>query len=146
MSHWRSGKLKLKCSLSVLQRALVNIVPQWKSHIQVDPSGNLTITDMSGRPRPGHHLKISKEAPGCRWCDLGFKQAADGSWAVTFDRAGLPREIADADAVITAEVGRMRTRAIARARGFTVADEKREGSKTKIKLIVPVGEEFKIRA
>ena len=41
MSHWQTGKLDLKCSLNILKKALINMMPDWEKHLLVDEKGNL---------------------------------------------------------------------------------------------------------
>ena len=142
MSHWQAGKLSLKCSLSVLQRALIKIMPQWKDHIKADPGGKLVVQDMSGRTQSGYHLMVPKTAPGSSYCDLGFKKEADGTWSILSDPGGLPRQISNPGDTMKDTVGKMQAIAIAKLRGFTIVRD--EGDE--LDLIIPVGEEFKLRA
>ena len=43
MSHYLEGKLQLKCSIDLLKKALINIMPDWDKHIIVDPEGKIPI-------------------------------------------------------------------------------------------------------
>ena len=160
MSHWRAGKLKIKCSISVLQRALLKVMPKWREYIKVDESGKLPIFNSYTREtKKGYHIVIPggnnpmggkvpgvRAAPGLNYADVGFRREEDGSWSVEIDPMGLPYEIKNLEGVIGREVAAMRSRAIARAKGFSIAKDELEGNKRKIRLIVPVGEEFKIHA
>jgi len=144
MSHWRKSKLKLKCSLAVLRRALLKIMPQWEKHIKTDPNGNLTIhSGYLNQDRQGYHLVVPQDA-GLSYADMGFKQEADGSWSVDVDV--YPSGHTNFEGEMTREVAAMRAKAIAQARGYQITKDELEGNSRKVRLIVPVGEEFKLRA
>ena len=86
MSHWKSGKLGLKCSLSVLKRALIQIMPQWAEYMKLSTEGDLTIrNNYTGESKRGYHLSIALEAPGVSFADVGFKRESDGSWSTDID-------------------------------------------------------------
>ena len=87
MSHWRSGKLQLKCSLSILRRALVNIVPEWEQHLVEDEQGLLDLYDYQGHKKgsdyflviPGKGDPSRQAAPGFSYSGLGIRKQRDGS-------------------------------------------------------------------
>jgi len=146
MSEWMSVKLKLKCSLAVLRRALLNIMPQWEKHLAISETGGLTVYDMHGHPEGGFHIKIPKgTATGLNWCDLGFKLGADGVWTVLIDPGGVPRNLADIDKATLDEVGKMRARARAAMDGLSIVTDKAAGQGTYIiEMDVPVKEKYKV--
>jgi len=146
MSHWAAGKLSLKCSIKVLEKALINIMPEWKDYIKVDPNAGLTIRDMSNKESSGFNIAIPKNAPGMRWCDLGFKRSGDGTWSITIDKAGVPYKLgSNPDGKIKQEVGRMKSIAQAISNGFEYT-QGMSGDSVEIDIIVPVGEQYKITA
>ena len=135
MSHWQSGKLSLKCSMEVLRRALMNIMPEWNENIQVDAAGNLTATDnaFGEAARTGYSLVIKMQQK-----DIGFKQAADGSWTADYDSYVLPRKMAgNLEGSITQEVSAMRAKAIASIKGFQVVTDSKVGGERVIEMLVP---------
>lgn len=77
MSSWRSGRLSLKCSIDILQKALIGITPEWKDRIIVggDIKVNNQVCD----------LVITADSSG-KWSrgslynDVGFKKEANGQW------------------------------------------------------------------
>ena len=69
MSHWQTGKLQLKCSMAVLKRALLNIMPDWESHLQEDASGKLSADNQWQGAKKGFNLVVKLRAS-----DIGFKQ------------------------------------------------------------------------
>ena len=140
MSHWKKSKMALVSTVQVLKRALINIVPDWEGHIQIDEGSGLTIVDMGGKAEGGVALKIKKNAPGCRWCDLGFRKASDGTWEMIVDPDGIPRELGGRNAtnLITREVSAMRTKYNAEAQGHIVLEEKRQGKKIIQRILVKV--------
>ena len=147
MSHWQKSKLNLKCSLDVLKKALSNIMPQWAEHIQVDPSGNLTIHNShTDKTMSGYAIKIPhsdeyrgiRGAPGIRYADIGIKKNDDGTWGVEAD-VGYLKGIENLDGEIRMEVAMMKEKAKARLKGLRIVNEDREGDVKSITVDVPVG-------
>ena len=62
MSHWAEAKLGLKCSLGVLQTALIGVMKQFNinispSSIKIDPDGKLSANGYGGRnAKSGYNL------------------------------------------------------------------------------------------
>jgi hypothetical protein len=146
MSELMPCKLSLKCSLAVLRRALLNIMPQWEKHLTASDAGDLTIYDMLGTAFKGFSIKIPKgEGTGLRWCDLGFKLGEDGTWSAMIDPGGVPGNISNIDKVVLNEVGKMRQRVRAVMDGLVIATDKATGRDTHIlEIDVPVKEKYKL--
>ena len=159
MSHWKKGKLKLKCSLAVLQRALIKIKPEWEKYIKVDPAGGLTVFNShtgektegaklvvpGGRRPMGGTIPGVVATPGINYADIGFVQNKEGKWDTLIDPIGYYG--ADGlEGEITKEVSRMHVKAVARARGFQIAKDEDIERGFRIGLVVPVGEQFRIRS
>ena len=144
MSEWQSVKLPLKCKMSVLVRALLNIMPQWERHIQVDQSANLTIEDMHGKTRRAM-IKVPKgDATGLKWCDLGFVQGADGKWEAIIDKQGTPEKIKNIDLAVAQEAGNMKIRAVAQVRGWNLQQDTAVGNSQIIDADVLVEDQYNL--
>lgn len=121
MSAFYEGKLSIKCSLDLLRRALINIMPEWEKHIRVDPTGQQKIIGYGGRKvDTTYHIVIAgpsnpnfPQAPGNGLADIGMRQTEDGYWEIAADRSGI-RNIANLDNEIKGELLRMRAKAYAR--------------------------------
>lgn len=141
MSHWQTGKMKLNCSLAVLKRALINIMPQWDKHIKVDPSGNLDLQGYGGTVKKGFNLVVPKgSATGISYEDMGFKQESDDSWSV-MRGTYLPRTIRDPEGQVLQQVATMKARAIAAVRGYQITKDQKIGDEQVIEMIIPAGDE-----
>ena len=141
MSHWKTGKMKLQCSLVVLQRALINIMPGWEKHIKVDASGQLPIySSYQGTSKKTYSLVVPKGGDtGVTGSDLGFSQSPDGSWSITHDY--LPRGLRDPEGQVLQQVATMKARAIAAMRGYIVTRDQQVGDEQVIDMLVPASEE-----
>lgn len=141
MSHWQTGKLALKCSMSVLKRALLNIMPEWEAHIQEDASGKLSAQDRAygEGARQGYNIIVKMQQK-----DIGFKQAPDGSWSVDYDAYILPRNLrgeGGLEGSLVQEVSAMRARAIAQINGLQVVRDSEVGNERIIEMLAPIGSE-----
>lgn len=119
MSHWQTGKLELKCSLNVLKKALINVMPEWEKHIQVDENGQLT-AKFHGNPVSDKFEMVipgSSGAPGLYnvYSDIGVRRTSGGEWEIGGDYA-----VSSLRKKLTGEVTRMKTLAIAQMRGYEV--------------------------
>jgi hypothetical protein len=138
MSHWQSGKLTLKCSMSVLKKALLNIMPEWEAHLREDPNGKLTIKSGYNQPEQhGYHLAIPmNQSTGVSGADMGFKQNEDGSWSIKYDY--LPTKLRHPQGQIVQEVAAMKVKLIAsKTRGVRVTSDETIDGERVIELIVP---------
>ena len=154
MSHWQAGKMKLKCSLSILQRALIKIMPEWKDHIHVDPQGKIPIYTYTGQRLGGDtfHLIVPgkanpnyAKAPHVKYNDIGLKQSPDGTWEIQIDRSGLPQQIHNFEEKVTGRVTEMRAKQNAINMGFRPLGQVEEGGKIIIRMRGKVPEQYKIR-
>lgn len=128
MSHYLEGKLQLKCSIDLLKKALINIMPDWDKHIIVDPEGKIPIFGYGGvevREKtfhvmvPGPRNPNHKGAPNNTYGDLGLRKEADGSWSVMGDRGGM-HDIKNLEEELKGELLRMKARAWAKIRGAQI--------------------------
>ena len=126
MSAFEEGKLCIKCSLDLLRRAVINIMPKWEKHIKVDPLGGLVATAWGGNIiDKKFELVVAgpKEnclgAPGNNGADIGMRKTPDGFWEIWADRSAI-EGIRDLEEEIKGELLRMRVRAYAKAREGTV--------------------------
>lgn len=148
MSHWQTGKIGLSCSLAVLRRALLNIMPHWEDHIQSDPNGKIDLYDYLGNLSkrdyqmmvPGRGHPGVEGAPDIVYNDLGFKQNEDGSWEYIIDSAGMrdPNLIGS----LKQEVARMRVLAIARKRGCPILKDEMQGDERAVRWVKNTEQRF----
>ena len=121
MSAFLEGKLSIKCSIDLLRRALINIMPEWEKHIRVDPEGKMKIIGYGGgKVEKTYSIVIAgpknpsfPQAPGNSYADIGMRQNAEGFWEIAADRSGI-RGIVNLDNEIKGELLRMRAKAYAR--------------------------------
>jgi len=145
MSHWQTGKLKLNCSIAVLRRALINIIPKWEKYIKTDEASKLTIfNSYTHQNEGGYSLTIPQGSEtGISYGDVGFKKNAQGEWEIRYDavpyelRGNLPGRVAQ-------EVGAMKARAVATVRGFTVVQDEKKGNDHIIRIRVPATQAHQI--
>jgi hypothetical protein len=146
MSAWVNGKLDLKCSLDVLKRAISNLMPQWAEHIQVDPSGKLSMYRYNGERRNDITVQLVIPGPGnpnagsipdrMAENDWGFSQRKDGTWniyAADYHKA----EAFDLANKAKAEVARMRMLAMAKLRGYQTTKNSVSQGKAEMEFLVP---------
>lgn len=128
MSHYLEGKLQLKCSIDLLRKALINIMPEWEKHICVDAEGKIPIYGYGGIKVkektfhlmvPGPRNPDHTAAPNNTYGDLGMKREEDGSWSVMGDRAGM-RDIKNLEDQLKGELLRMKAIAWAKLRGAQI--------------------------
>jgi len=87
MSSWRTGKISVACSIDIMQRILLNIAPEWKDRIKIDPAGNLKVNDTRGKKKchiviPAVSYNVSTpNSKSNNYHDIGFIQK-DGKWEV----------------------------------------------------------------
>jgi len=124
MSHWQTGKLDLKCSLNILKKALINIMPAWEKHIVIDDTGNLTAAFHGGPVSQKYQLVIpgSKGGIANLYSDIGIVKEADGSWSLGGDYS-----IDSLKTKLTSEVMRMKAIAIAKLRGYEIIRNEDDG-------------------
>jgi len=138
MSHWQKGKISLKCSLNILQRALLNIMPQWKEHLEVSKDGNLVLNSSYESPKSGYSLAVRiGDETGVRGADIGFKKEKDGSWSFSYDYLpdGLPTDV---DGAVILEMSKMRARMLAKYQNLEIVKDEAEGDEHVIQYLVPV--------
>lgn len=154
MSHWRSGKLQLKCSLGLLKRALINIVPEWERHIYEDENGQLGLYDYHGAKRgddyyiviPGRGDPIRACAPGFSYSGLGVKKQSDGTWVIDVDPAGLSRDASNVTGRVNSYIATEKIKRKAQMNGNSLVSDTMEGGKRRILMTAPVDPKYKIHA
>jgi len=154
MSHWRSGKLQLKCSLSILKRALISIAPEWESHIVDDKEGFLELYSYQGNKKgsdyhliiPGKGDPSRQAAPGFSYSGLGIRKQKDGSWIIDVDPAGLSKDAYNVVGKVNAFVAAEKIKKKASSQGNRLVSDITEGGKRKILMTAPVGPKYKIHA
>ena len=116
MSHWQTGQLDLKCSLNILRKALINIMPKWADHIQVDEKGGLNASYHGNSVKQTYQLIVKGNGgvPGL-YSDIGLSRKPDGTWDIGGDYS-----IGTLKQKLTGEVMRMRGIAIAKMRGYEI--------------------------
>lgn len=131
MSKIIESKLQLKCSLEVLRRALIRVMPQWEAHILVDPEGRIPVYGYEGKNRgytcnlvipggrhPGYSVPPGRDLDN----DWGFKLDEDGKWTIIkADYGNSSATILEKN--ITAEVGNMKAKAVAKIRGYNILQD-----------------------
>lgn len=131
MSKWMTAKCNLKCSLEVLRRAILGIMPEWEKYIKVSQSGNLTAGGMDGNIQ-GCSLVIQHgSGTGISYNDIGFKLGEDGTWEAYYDHipSAIPEKIRQPEKKVLDEVISMKSKLLAKSRGLSLLSEKREGGK-----------------
>ncbi len=150
MSAWVEGKLELKCSLDILRKAIINIVPEWENHLIVDPEGNIPMyrynQERAYNGEGGNH-KVHILIPGSghpnvptpplrqSHNDWGFKRTEDGKWEVIFADFGL-KEAKKLETQIKTEVALMKAKAIAKLRGFEIISQEENSEEKYIDIRV----------
>ena len=138
MSHWKNIAIDMECSIEVLRRILINIMPKWEEHIKVDESGNLVAKSyyQPNQPVKGCSVVIPQgQHTGVSGADIGFFKER-GKWKMSYDYK--PYEAADLENRIKQEYAVIRTRAQAQAKGFEIAEDISEGNDYVIKMLVPL--------
>ena len=138
MSAWVEGKIDLKCSLDILRKAIINVMPEWEKYILTDPNGNLPMYRYNGQREyqgndknevnliiPGGGNPNSYPPNRSMDNDWGFKQSKDGKWDVVFADYGLERA-QKLEMQIKSEVALMKAKAISKLKGFNVISEQED--------------------
>lgn len=134
MSHWQKGKLKMACSVEVLRKALIRIMPQWEAQITVDVDGKLKAHNNWQGDLDGYNLVVKNGSS-----DLGFKLNKDGTWETAYDAYTLPQHVRNLDGSIIQEISSMKAKAIAKANGFEITQDAKIGEDRVIEMLVPLG-------
>ena len=141
MSSWQSGKLDLKCSLNILRKALIHLMPNWEEQIKVDENGGLHAQYHGGAVKPTYHLLVSGNSgvPGLQHSDIGFMKKENGTWEIGGDYS-----VRTLQSKITGEVMRMRALTIARMRGYDVVRNESSDDEiiTEIKVDIDAAKEL----
>ena len=117
MSHWQTGKIDLKCSLNVLKKALINVMPEWEQNLEIDEKGGLKASYHGSSVSQTYQVVVrgSKGQIPSLYSDVGMSKNAEGTWDV-----GGDYNIGSLKKKITSEVMRMRAIAIAQMRGYDI--------------------------
>ena len=117
MSHWQTGKLELKCSLNILKKALINVMPEWEEHIQVDEQGGLQAKFHGSPVKDTFQVVVAgsgRKVPNL-YSDIGLNRNENGTWEIGGDYS-----IGALKQKLTGEVMRMKALALAQMRGYEV--------------------------
>jgi len=137
MSSWRAGKIKLVCSIEILEKILSKIIPQWKDRIQVSAEG--TIPFKHGRFDEKCHMVVPA-VPGANRSPVGFKREADGQWTTYQIDYRLPL------GEVQKEFASMTIKAEASKRKAVLVDEDDELQIKRLVFHVPVEERLKYQS
>lgn len=140
MSHWAEAKLGLKCSLGVLQTALIGVMKQFNlnispSSVKTDPEGKLKANGYGGRNAKDGYNLVTK----LKYSDIGFKQQADGTWIADYD--SMEFQGARLEKELISEVAVMKTKARASMNKYQIQGGEREGNEITFYTIIPNPEE-----
>lgn len=142
MSHWKDIEMDMECSIEVLRRILINIMPKWEKILQdpkyFNPSGTLTAVSYyePHSPVKGCSIVIPMGAEtGVNGADIGFVQAGPGKWQMRYDYK--PHEARDLENMIKQEYAIIHTRAEAQVKGLQIAEEVDEGNDHIVRILVP---------
>ena len=124
MSHWQTGKLDLKCSLNILKKALINIMPEWEKHLLIDEMGGLEASYHHGPVKEKYQIVVPGSKGGIPnlYSDIGVVQESDGSWSLGGDYS-----VTSLKTKLTSEVMRMKAIAIAKLRGYEIVRNEDDG-------------------
>lgn len=130
MSHWQTGKLDLKCSLNILKKALINIMPEWEKDIISSENQDLDIKFHGKSVVQKFQLVVSR-GKGHYISDIGFYKDANGNW-----KCGGDYNFSKLQGKLVGEVMRMRAIAIAKTRGYEILrdEENEEECVTEIRI------------
>lgn len=139
MSHWKDIEIDMECSIEVLRRILIGIMPKWEDHIRVDPSGNLTAVSSyasTNKPVKGCSIVIPMgDETGVSGADIGFIQVSKSKWKIRYDYE--PAEANDLWNMIQQEYATVHTKAEAAVKGLQVAESIAEGDDNIVRILVP---------
>ena len=138
MSHWKDIAIDMECSIEVLRRILINIMPAWDKYIQLDPSGKLTAKShyQPNEPTTGCSIVIPMgNETGVVGTDIGFIQVGSGKWKMKYDYK--PQTAQDLEYRIKQEYATIHTIEEAKVKGLQVAEETTEGDDNIIRILVP---------
>ena len=139
MSHWQTSKLNLACSLNVLKKALISIMPEWERHIKEDENSNLEAKNYYGHGTKGGYKVVITLSSG----DIGFKQNEDNTWTADYDHMSLPnamRRVGGVEGALKTEIAAMKAKAIAETRGYQLLSDDTEGDTRVVRVLIPVNE------
>lgn len=138
MSHWKDIEIDLNCSIEVLRRILINIMPRWEEYIRVDPSGGLTAVSKYEPNRPVNGCSIvipMGDGTGVSGADIGFVQTSINKWKMRYDYK--PREAQDIENLIKQEYATIHTIAEAQAKNLQIVSNEEDGNDNIVRILVP---------
>ena len=134
MSAWRSGKIRLACSIEVLQKVLVTITPEWKDRIDVDLTG--TIPFKHGGNDVTCHIVIPS-TKGANYSPVGFRQEEDGQWTT------FKRDFNLSEGRIKKEIASIKIKEEAESRRAVLVEEEDDFQQKRLVFHVPVDDRHK---
>jgi len=156
MSKWVEGKLELKCSLNILKKAILKIMPQWIDYLQVDDKGELEIyryNKQRHEQKRNVHILIPGGGNPKFKCpenrrsdnDWGFLKNDDGTWSATFCDYNLS-SARNLENQIKGEIAIMKAKAVAKMRGHELISEENDGDEHSVTLRVDTEDFRKIKS
>ena len=138
MSKWRSGNIKMQCSIEILRKILLDIMPEWENNIQSSETGGIPFQKGYGQDsQAGCHVVISRGIT-----QVGFRKDADDSWSYEGDTDGLPMDAYPLEGKIKQSLAAIKIKRLIRESGKEISDVK-HGRKRKLKIVVPVKEKYR---
>jgi hypothetical protein len=136
MSSWIKGKIELGCSIDILQKALIRINEDWKEHISVDSSQELTIHGRNER----FSVVLRDVNPNYGSSDVGFQRLEDGTWEMTsYDFYQCPNLLGK----LKQSIAEMRYEALAEAQANSeILVKETKNGKKRIVMRTPVTKEY----
>jgi hypothetical protein len=134
MSSWMTGKIDLKCSIDVLQKILLGVMPKWKDRIKIDPEGELLVNNKKC------HIVIKAKRDGLNYggivgdnySDIGFTKDKESRWSVTKMDFYFPLEES-----LKRELAIEKVKAQARLQKAKLVEEEDIGGKRRMVLHIP---------
>ena len=153
MSHWQSGEIKLKCSLSLLRRALIEVVGEWEDSILTSEDGSLSLYNYQGKKDsktyslvvPGCANPKHKKATGMIYSDMGISKNDDGTWSVIVDESGMPKKAKNIGGKLKGAVAVLKAKHIAKKGKNKQTAEFSKNGKKYIRMLTPVQNKHRIK-
>ena len=154
MSHWQSGKIEVRCSLSLLEKSIIDMMADWKDHIYTSEGGDLSLYNYQGiKDAQTYHLVIPgcgnkdhSKAPHLRYSDIGIRKGENGQWEIKVDISGMPKDLQKFEGKLAASIAAIKVKRIANSKKNKQTADFMRGNKRCIRLIAPVEDKYRIHA
>lgn len=140
MSHWKNIEIDIECSIEVLRRILINIMPKWESFLKnpscYDPNGGLTAKSSYQAAVNGCSIVVPMGSEtGVHGADIGFIQTSKNKWKMRYDYK--PHAAADIENRIKQEYAVLHTQLEAQAKSLQIIEDEVDGNDHFIRILVP---------